>query len=312
MDDVRVRMSAPPFPARAGWWVAAVASVLWLGGCAAPARRVVPPADGAVPSAMVSPAAARWVVSVYIVPPLAQPAPMLVDAAPPPMLVEPPPPSTMLGVVWTGGYWAWQGEWVWAAGRWALPPRPGDVWVPPYYEHRDGAMVFIDAHWRSVRLVFTPPRPGLRIARAAVAPGAALGPLPTGPEGIVLPPPPGSRPGLVVPAPLGTPPALMMALPPVGQVGMRVSASPRQAAGRGIDVGLVRVTAPASATLDGHAHDASLPAEAYLAASMPSVVVAPAPTPRPGRALPSYEAGQPAPVLPAAQPVGAAVPPPMR
>lgn len=80
-------------------------------------RTVVQPAHVAV--------AAPPVVSVYVDPPLYQPPPIAVAWAPPPMLVEVPPPPPFAGAVWTGGYWTWQGNWVWAAGRWSAPPQPG-------------------------------------------------------------------------------------------------------------------------------------------------------------------------------------------
>jgi len=65
----------------------------------------------------------RQVVSVYVDPPQEEPAPVAVDWAPPPMLVEDVPPPPYPDAVWTGGYWAWQGRWVWSAGRWSRPPR---------------------------------------------------------------------------------------------------------------------------------------------------------------------------------------------
>src|SRR5439155_1563899 len=82
--------------------------------------------------------APQAVVSVYVEPPISQPPPIAVAWAPPPMLVEAPPPMPFDGAVWIGGYWVWEGNWVWAAGRWTPPPQPNYLWVHPYYEHRDG------------------------------------------------------------------------------------------------------------------------------------------------------------------------------
>ena len=66
----------------------------------------------------------QQVVSVYEQAPEQEPAPVEVASAPPPMLDEPPPPQPAPDVYWTGGYWAWQGTWVWVSGRWLKPPRP--------------------------------------------------------------------------------------------------------------------------------------------------------------------------------------------
>ncbi|HEY9028203.1 MAG TPA: hypothetical protein VIP05_28170, partial [Burkholderiaceae bacterium] len=55
----------------------------------------------------------QQVISVWDDPPLEQPAPVAVDWAPPPMLVEEVPPPPYQDAVWTGGYWGWQGRWVW-------------------------------------------------------------------------------------------------------------------------------------------------------------------------------------------------------
>ena len=62
------------------------------------------------------------VVSVYVDPPVMQPAPILIGWAPPPLLVQVPVPMPYPGAVWTGGYWIWEGNWVWSAGRWLAPP----------------------------------------------------------------------------------------------------------------------------------------------------------------------------------------------
>ena len=118
------------------------------------------------------------VVSVYVEPPLVQPEPIAVAWAPPPMLVEAPPPPPFADAIWTGGYWAWQGNWVWAAGRWAAPPQPGYRWVQPYYEHRDNAVIFIGGHWGASGVAFVPPPPMLNVSLVVVAAGAADGGLP--------------------------------------------------------------------------------------------------------------------------------------
>jgi hypothetical protein len=160
------------------------------------------------------------VVSVYVEPPLYEPAPIAVPWAPPPMMSEMVPPRPFPEAVWVGGYWVWQGRWVWATGRWAPRPRPDYAWVQPYYEHRDGAVLFIPGHWCPPGVAFRPPPPGFRPRMMRPAPGVRPGVAPIGPPGVFLPPPPGSRPGLIVPAPTGTPPsAVRGGPPPMGQGG---------------------------------------------------------------------------------------------
>ncbi|MDE2146574.1 MAG: YXWGXW repeat-containing protein [Burkholderiales bacterium] len=241
-----------------------------LAGCAvqvAPARiEVAPPPP---------------VVSVYVEPPLVEPEPIVVGWAPPPMLVEPPPPMPFGGAVWIGGYWVWQGRWVWAAGRWAPVPRPGYAWVSPYYENRDGFVVFVAGHWCAPGVVFVPPPPTLRLQVAVALAGVTPGPRPIGPPGVFVPAPPGSRPGLIVPAPIGTAPAVVVGAPPIVHEGMRIQA-------RVVNVSRVTnitnetnvtIIAPASATASGRAFESRVPAAAPLAAAQRAYVHAPAPAP---------------------------------
>jgi YXWGXW repeat-containing protein len=58
-------------------------------------------------------------------------------------------------VLWVDGYWQWGGGgYVWTAGRWARPSRPGYVWLAPRYERRQGRHVYIQGAWgpRTVRV----------------------------------------------------------------------------------------------------------------------------------------------------------------
>ena len=51
--------------------------------------------------------------------------------------------------VWVGGYHRWDGNaYVWAPGKWEVPPRPHAVWVAPRWEHRNGGYVFVEGRWR--------------------------------------------------------------------------------------------------------------------------------------------------------------------
>jgi hypothetical protein len=147
-------------------------------------------------------------VEVYIDPPLDQPPPVRVEWAPPPLLDEPVPPPPYPDAIWTGGYWAWQDNWVWARGRWLAPPRPNYRWVRPYYEHRGNSVIFINGFWAAPGVGFRRPPPTLNIPYAHVRPGVRRGPRPSGPEGSFVPPPHGARRGSFVPAPLPEPQAV--------------------------------------------------------------------------------------------------------
>lgn len=291
----------------------AVAAAAALGACV-----VAPPAVRSevrhepVPLVPVDPPSA--VVSVYVDPPLVQPAPIAVEFAPPPMLVQVPPPPPFAEAVWIGGYWGWQGRWVWCSGRWASPPQPGYVWNHPYYENRDGAVVFVAGFWRAPRVDFVPPPPGR--LHVEVALGGVTGVRPIGPTGVFVPPPPGSRMGIVVPAPIGTAPAVVMGAPPVVNVGMRVQAGPSidshdvtrisrtsvtnvTNVSNVTNVTNVTIVAPPGATASGKAFHGIAPAAAHLAAAQPASVhrAAPAAT----ATLPTYAAGHAPPALPPAQ-----------
>lgn len=238
------------------------------------------------------------VVSVYVEPPLSQPPPILVGWAPPPMLVDIPPPMPFAGAVWIGGYWVWEGTWVWAAGRWMAPPWPYYTWVPPYYEHRDGRVVFVTGFWAAPGVVFVPPPLNIQITVVSARSGVVPGPAPIGPPGVFVPAPPGSRPGLIVPAPLGTPPAVVISAPPLVGPGMRVRAEGPP--GRATHLSIV---APAGSTAGGRAFERSVPAQAHLAATLPPVVRALAPPPSSTRALPAFDPQRAPAPLPPPQPL---------
>lgn len=285
----------------------ATATAALLAACAAPHHTSVH-ADVAVGRPWTPPPPAYPPspppVSVYVEPPLVQPPPVLIDVAPPPMLVEVPPPPPYPGAVWTGGYWGWQGRWVWCAGRWLEPPRPGYVWMQPYYEHRDGAIVFVPGFWAAEHVAFVPPPRGLHLSLEIAIGGGSR---PMGPEGVFVPPPPGSRPGLIVPAPVGTAPAVVVSAPPIVNVGMRVQQNVTNTTNvtnvthvtnvtNNVNtVNNVTIVAPASATANGRAFEGHAPAAAHLAAAMPPVVHAAAPVPTNPTPVPIYSAQHMAP-----------------
>jgi hypothetical protein len=274
------------------------------------------------------PAPPRAVVSVYVEPPISQPEPIAVGWAPPPLLVESPPPPPFDGAVWVGGYWVWQGDWVWAHGHWVGPPRPNYAWVHPYYENRDGVVIFITGHWSPPGVAFVPPPPGIHLTVEVALGGVVAGPRPQGPNGCFIPAPPGSRPGIIIPAPIGTAPAVVTGAPPVVSVGMRVTNNVNNTnivrnssvvnnttnnvtnnvtnVKNVTNITNVTIVAPASATASGQAVNTSVPAQAHLAAAQPAVFKAQAPEPASTKPVPAFVHGRPPAPLPPAQAVNAA------
>ncbi|MET0382768.1 MAG: hypothetical protein ABW032_05030, partial [Burkholderiaceae bacterium] len=316
--DPSLQPAPQPVPAPAPAPIRAAAAVRTTSPAVAPQAPYEPEyADGGVPYADGAP---EQVVSAYVEPALSQPAPVEVLWAPPPMLVEEPPPQPDPEYVWTGGCWAWQGRWIWNAGRWARPPRPRYTWQEPYYEHRSNRVVYVPGYWQAPESRFVAPAAGVAIALAIVAVGVHAGHAPEGPQGVFIPPPPGSRPGLIVPAPIGTPPAVVIGAPPVIHAGMRVDGGGDRHGRRGgfndnritnnvtnvtnvTNVRNVTVIVPATATADGRGFQNSVPAQPHLAASMRPVVRDAAPQPVSNAAIPMYRAGHPPANLPPPQPV---------
>ena len=268
-------------------------------------------------SAYVAPAP-QSVVSVYVDPPLEQPPPVRVAWAPPPMLVEdiPPPPSDE--AVWTGGYWVWQGDWVWAHGRWAEPPRRNYHWQNPYYEHRGDSVVFVDGYWRAPERAFVAPPQNAVIALAIVAVGIIAGERPHGPGGVFVPPPPGSYRGLIVPAPLGTPPSVVTRAPPMIRQGMHITVNNNSYNNSNNttinntshnttnitniqNITNVTLVAPAGSTATGQAVHSTISTNPHAAAGQPPVVSAMAPMPLSSHPIPAYASAHAPAALPAPQ-----------
>ena len=145
----------------------------------APAESSAPPSSGAEETTYTPPPP-QPVVSAYQEPPTEQPPPVEVGWAPPPMLVDPPPPAPAPQYVWTGGYWAWYGNWVWVAGRWAPPPRPHYHWVQPYYDHRHGHVIFVTGFWAAPSVSFVAPGLGLSLTLGRALAGRRAGTAPDG------------------------------------------------------------------------------------------------------------------------------------
>ena len=253
-------------------------------------------------------------------PSLAQPRPIAAPWAPPPLLGDAIPPQPSPDAWWTGGYWVWRQQWVWAPGRWARPPRPDYRWMPPYYEHRDDRVIFVDGFWSAPGVAFVRPAATRSIASAAVGAGVATGRPPVGPEGPFVPSPPGSRQGLIVPAPIGTPPSVVRGAPAIVAPGMRITQDDDNSVhdtvidrnttihrDTTIDrhdtianrITHVTIEAPASATVDHRAvHDAVAP-RMQLAAGMQAIPQSAPPVVAPSVVAPSPKvATEPAPGRP--------------
>lgn len=289
-----------------------IPAVLLVAGCVA---TVTPPPHVEVPvpaPAVYVPPPPPPVVSVYVEPPIDEPPPIAVGWAPPAMLVESPSPQPFPEAVWVGGYWVWQGNWVWAHGHWLRPPRRNYAWVHPYYENRDGVVIFIAGYWAAPGAVFVPPSRSLHLTVEVALPGVVPGPRPIGPLGCFVPPPPGSRPGFIVPAPVGTAPAVVTGAPPVVAVGMRITANTtiNNRTTNVTNITNVTIFAPSGATPDGKSFNSQAPARANLAAAQPSTVKAFAPEPASTQSIPNYRPGSKPPTLPAAQAVSTSAPPP--
>lgn len=256
------------------------------------------------------------VISIFVDAPLEQPEPVAIGWAPPPMLVEELPPPPNRDAVWTGGYWTWQGDWVWCAGRWMIPPRPQYVWVQPYYEHRDERVIFLPGYWSRPDVEFVAPSYDRQIAWAYVSANVVVGPPPMGPSGIFIPPPPGSRPGIIIPAPVGTPPAVVVSAPPVMNVGMSVHGNVNINSHNTVvndnrvtnynvtnvrNVTNVVIQAPAGAMANGRAFEATVPHQAHLAAAQQPVVSVRAPAPASRTAVQAYVPGRTVAALPPPQ-----------
>ncbi|NVB77466.1 MAG: BcpO-related WXXGXW repeat protein [Kofleriaceae bacterium] len=74
--------------------------------------------------------------------------------APPPLKVETPPstPAVSVNLVWTPGYWAWNGSaYIWIEGAWRIPPQVNARWIAPTWSPRRGRLVLVPGGW-SIRI----------------------------------------------------------------------------------------------------------------------------------------------------------------
>jgi hypothetical protein len=74
---------------------------------------------------------------------------VIVRVAPPHPVVETRVVAPGPGYVWISGYHRWDGAaYVWAPGRWELPPHPHQHWVAHRWVHKHGGYVLVEGHWR--------------------------------------------------------------------------------------------------------------------------------------------------------------------
>jgi hypothetical protein len=70
-----------------------------------------------------------------------------VSSMPPDPIYEEMTAAPAYGYVWIDGCWNWNGyEWGWGAGHWEAP-RPGYVYVEPYYDNQGGRYVYSRGYW---------------------------------------------------------------------------------------------------------------------------------------------------------------------
>jgi hypothetical protein len=94
-----------------------------------------------------------WIQGQWIVqqapPPAAYPAPtqeVVVNQAPPPPVPEAIYAAPGPDYFWIGGYWGWQGRWIWNPGHYEH--HHGGVWMAGRWEHRGGGYAWVGGHWR--------------------------------------------------------------------------------------------------------------------------------------------------------------------
>ena len=73
-------------------------------------------------------------------------AQIAINVGPPAVRVE-QRPSPRRGMVWSPGYWNWQGhQHVWVQGQW-IRERPGHHWVQPEWVSNNGRWNLVQGYW---------------------------------------------------------------------------------------------------------------------------------------------------------------------
>jgi hypothetical protein len=97
-----------------------------------------------------------WFRGRWRVPPADVQADLTVHAPiappPPPPEARPAPPSPSPRLIWTPGFWQWDGaRFLWVAGGWVLAPAQGAVWIPDRWDVRGGRFIFLPGGWAGPR-----------------------------------------------------------------------------------------------------------------------------------------------------------------
>jgi hypothetical protein len=73
-----------------------------------------------------------------------------VRVGPPAAVVEVRTAAPSARHVWIGGYHRWDGNaYVWAPGRWELPPAGHNAWVAGHWSHHaSNGWYWVEGHWR--------------------------------------------------------------------------------------------------------------------------------------------------------------------
>jgi hypothetical protein len=118
------------------------ADFLWVSGC----WRLPPPGYGWVPGYWTQVVGGfQWVEGFW----LAAPANEVVYLPPPPASMEGGPPGLAPAdnLIWTPGYWAWNGfQYVWMGGQWAVAQADW-VWMPAHYIVTPRGCIFVSGYW---------------------------------------------------------------------------------------------------------------------------------------------------------------------
>lgn len=70
-----------------------------------------------------------------------------ISIAPPALPVYEQPICPGDGYLWTPGYWAWDNEYYWVEGMWAMPPQVGYLWTPGYWGWGGSGFLFNEGYW---------------------------------------------------------------------------------------------------------------------------------------------------------------------
>jgi hypothetical protein len=157
----------PPSPSAlwvAGHWVQGPAGWIWAEGTwtigTAAAESQNPPAPPATPtSASPQPAATEAPPVPPTSPAVASPsspppsAPLMTEgvevaAEPPALIPEYVPVAPYPDYVWVGGFWGWNGAWVWNAGHFSPRPFRGAVWVSGGWSRGGRGWAWHGGRWR--------------------------------------------------------------------------------------------------------------------------------------------------------------------